>query len=83
MRGWKVFWPYERTKVLKIPVVALGSVGIHPQTGGAQVSTTEVLLQDEQLQYGPQSMEAKQGNAYWIQQWYTHPHTELIVEMTT
>ena len=27
-------------------------------------------------------MEAKQGSAYWIQQWYTRPRTELIVEMT-
>ena len=36
LRGWKVFWPFERIKPLKIPVAAPRPVGIHSTTCEAQ-----------------------------------------------
>ena len=27
-------------------------------------------------------MEAKRGSAHWLQQWFHHPHLELVVGMT-
>ena len=51
MRGWRVFWPHKKPKLLKIPVVVQGSVGIHPKPVREQVSTIEPVLQSGQLQY--------------------------------
>jgi hypothetical protein len=64
MRGWRVFWPYKKLKLLEIPVVVQGSVGIHPKPIRKQVSATEPVFQNGQLQYTPQAVGAKRGNAY-------------------
>jgi len=98
LRGWGVFWPQQRSKPLKNPFVAQGSVGtqsklMNPVGMQGSVGThsklirqpetdTETEFLDGQLQYAPQAVEAKRGNAYWTQQWFNYPSVELVVGMT-
>ena len=98
MRGWGVFWPQQRTKPLKSlfvaqgsvgtqsklksPVVMQGSVGTQPKLIKQPATDTEDESQNGQLQYAPQALEAKRGNAYWTQQWSNYPIVELVVGMT-
>ena len=82
MRGWGVFWPQRKPKPLKNPVVVQGSVGTHSKLIRQPVPDTETEFQDGQLQYAPQAVEAKRGNAYWTQQWFNYPSVELVVGMT-
>jgi len=80
--GWRWFWPFKETKPPRVALNALRPVGTQSSNREAQGPETEHQPTNTHLVIGPQAASAKQGSAYWFQQWFHHPH-ELVVGMTT